>query len=97
MCFVYTEYIVSSSPPTGLTARISSHSILTVSWSPVSNVKRYILHYNPNDKVILVNGEESSSGNIDKLTQGTTYQIKVYSYRDLPSESSNVISVLYDG
>ena len=89
--------IVAYSPPTGLSARISSHSILTVSWSPVSNVKGYILHYNPSGKVILVSGGESSSGDIDEPTQGTTYQINVYSYRDLPSESSNVISVFYDG
>ena len=88
--------IVASSSPTRLSARISSQYILIISWSPVSNVKRYILHYNPNDKVILVNGGESSSCNIDELTQGTTYQINVYNYRDLPSESSNVISVLYD-
>ena len=89
--------IVAYSPPTGLSARISSHSILTVSWSPLSDVKGYILHYNPNGKVIIVNGGESSSGNIDVPTQGTTYQINVYSYMDLPSESSNVITVLYDG
>ena len=63
----------------------------------MSDANGYILQYTPNDETLLVNGSGSLFANIKELTQGTTYQINVYSYRDLPSESSIGVSVLYDG
>ena len=63
----------------------------------MSDANGYILQYTPNDETLLVNGSGSLFANTKGLTQGTTYQINVYSYRDLPSESSVGISVLYDG
>ena len=87
---------VSLTPPTGLSARIS-YPRLFVSWSPISDANGYILRYTPNDETLLVNGSGSLIANTKGLTLGTTYQINVYSYRDLPSESSVGISVLYDG
>ena len=63
----------------------------------MSDANGYVLQYAPNDENLLVNGSRSLFANTKKLTQGTTYQINVYSYRDLPSESSIGISVLYDG
>ena len=62
----------------------------------MSDANGYILRYTPNDETILVNGSGSLFANTKELTQGTTYQINVYSYRDLPSELSIGISVLYD-
>ena len=63
----------------------------------MSDANGYILQYTPNDETLLINGSGSLFANTEELTQGTTYQIDVYSYRDLPSESSTGISVLYDG
>ena len=63
----------------------------------MSDVNGYILQYTPNDETLLINGSGSLFANTEELTQGTTYQISVYSYKDLPSESSTGISVLYDG
>ena len=79
-----------------LSARIVVYPVLHVSWSPVSDAKGYILQYSPNSAVKLVN-QGNSFENIQSLTLGTTYQISVYSYRDLPSVSSTQLSVLYDG
>ena len=80
----------------GLSARILVYPVLHVSWSPVSDAKGYILQHTPNGTVKLVN-QENSFENIQTLALGTTNQISVYSYRDLPSASSVQISVLYDG
>ena len=81
----------------GLSAWILVYPVLHVSWSPVSDAKGYILQYTPNGVVKLVN-QGNSFENIQSLTLGTTYQISVYSYRDLPLASPSVqISVLYDG
>ena len=63
----------------------------------MSDANGYILRYTPNDETLLVNGSGSLFANTKELTQGTTYQIDVYSYKDLLSESSIGISVLYDG
>ena len=63
----------------------------------MSDANGYILQYTPNDETLLVNGSGSLSADTKGLTQGTTYHISVYSYKDLPSESSTGISVLYDG
>ena len=76
---------------------ILSYPLLFVNWSPVSDANGYILRYTPNDETLLVNGSESLFTSTKKLTQGTTYHINVYSYRDVLSESSIGISVLYDG
>ena len=73
------------------------YPLLYVNWSPVSDANGYILRYTPNDETLLVNGSGSLFANTKELTQGTTYQIDVYSYKDLLSESSIGISVLYDG
>ena len=82
-----------------LSARILVYPVLHVSWSPVSDAKGYILKYTPiyiyNGVVKLVN-QGNSFENIQTLILGTTYQISVYSYRDLSSESSAQLSVLYD-
>ena len=89
--------LAASSPPTGLSVRIVSYPSLYVQWNSVSDANGYILQYTPNDETLLINGSGSLFANTKELTQGTTYQINMYSYRDLPSESSIVISVLYDG
>ena len=89
--------LAASSPPTGLSVRIVSYPSLYVQWNSASDANGYILQYTPNDETLLVNGSGSLFANTKELTQGTTYQISVYSYRDLPSESSVGISVLYDG
>ena len=95
MLLVSSAKLAASSPPTGLSVRIVSYPSLYVQWNSVSDANGYILQYTPNDETLLVNGSESLFGK--ELTQGTTYHINVYSYRDLPSESSAGISVLYDG
>ena len=97
MLLVLSAELAASSPPTGLSVRIVSYPSLYVSWNSVSDANGYILQYTPNDETLLVNGSGSLFANTKELTQGTTYQINVYSYRDLPSESSIGISVLYDG
>ena len=89
--------LAASSPPIGLSVRIVSYPSLYVQWNSVSDANGYILQYTPNDETILVNGSGSIFANTKELTQGTTYQINVYSYKDLPSEPSVGISVLYDG
>ena len=63
----------------------------------MSDANGYVLQYTPNDETLLINGSGSLFANTKRLTQGTTYQINVYSYRDLPSQLSTQLSVLYDG
>ena len=92
----YVE-LAASSPPTELSVRIVSYPSVYVQWNSVSDANGYILRYTPNDETLLINGSGSLFANTKELMQGTTYQINVYSYRDLPSESSIGISVLYDG
>ena len=86
--------IVASSPPTGLSATILSASSVSINWIPSSDVNGYILHYTPNGQSKIVKGGNKSSDILEGLTQGITYQISVYSYKDLPSESPNVLSVV---
>ena len=97
MLLVLSAELAASSPPTGLSVRIVSYPSVYVQWNSVSDANGYILQYTPNDETLLVNGSGSLFANTKELTQGTTYQINVYSYRDLPSESSIGVSVLYDG
>ena len=89
--------LVASSPPTGLSARILSYPLLNLSWSQILDAKGYIIKYTPNDETVLVQGGAVLFENIQNLTQGKTYNIKVYSFKELLSESSSKISVLYDG
>ena len=89
--------LVASSPPTGLSARILSYHLLNLSWSQILDAKGYIIKYTPNDETVLVQGGAVLFENIQNLTQGKTYNIKVYSFKELLSESSSEISVLYDG
>ena len=42
-------------------------------------------------------GKDILSDVMEGMTQGTTYHISVYSYKDLPSTSSSGMSVLIDG
>ena len=42
-------------------------------------------------------GGNKSSDILEGVTQGVIYQISVYSYKDLPSQSPNVLSVVLDG
>ena len=97
MLLVSSAELAASSPPTGLSVSIVSYPSLYVQWNSASNANGYILQYTPNDETILVKGSGSLFANTKELTQGTPFQINVYSYRDLPSESSTGISVLYDG
>ena len=97
LCMLLLVSSAASFPPTGLSVRIVSYPSLYVQWNSASDANGYILQYTPNDETLLVNGSGSLFANTKELTQGTTYQINVYSYRDLPSESSIGISVLYDG
>ena len=87
-------YTAPSSPPTGLSATILSPTSVSISWSPLSgDVNGYVLQYTGGQPVI----EDSSSSVLEGLTQGTTYQINIYSYSDLLSSTSTNISVLLDG
>ena len=97
MLLVSYAELAASSPPTGLSVRVVSYPSLYVHWNSVSDANGYILQCTPNNETLLVNGSGSLFANTKGLTQGTTYQINVYSYKDLPSESSIGISVLYDG
>ena len=90
-------FIVASSPPCKLSAIIVSSSSVLVSWNPLSDVTGYIIHYSPGGQSELLNRTDASNNVLGGLIQGTTYQINVYSYRDLPSESSSDLSVLWDG
>ena len=89
-------YTAPSFPPTGLLATILSPTSLSISWSPLSgDVNGYVIQYTGGQPV-MVNGEDSSSSVLEGLTQGTTYQINIYSYSDLLSSTSTNISVLLD-
>ena len=90
-------YIVPSSPPTGLSVAIVSASVLLVSWNPASDITGYITNYIPNGQPKLLVGKDILSDVIEGLTQGTIYNISLYSYKDLPSTLSSGISVLIDG
>ena len=97
MLLLSSAELAASSPPTVLSVRILLYSSLYVQWNSVSDANGYILQHTPNNETLLVNGSGSLFANTEKLTQGTIYQINVYSYRDLPSESSIEVLVLYDG
>ena len=90
-------FLVASSSPTGLSATIVSSSGLLISWTPLSNVNGYLIHYIPNKPLYLICGQNVSSSTLRNLLQGATYQIHVYSFKDLPSTSSSNISVFLDG
>ena len=95
LLLVSSAELAASFPPTGLSVRIVSYPSLYVQWNSAPDANGYILQYTPNDETLLING--SGSLFTEELTQGTTYHINVHSYRDLPSEVSAGISVLYDG
>jgi len=90
-------YTAPSSPPTGLSATILSPTSLSISWSPLSgDVNGYVIQYTGGQPV-MVNGEDSSSRVLEGLTQGTAYQINIYSYSDLLSSTSTNILILLHG
>ena len=89
--------IAPSSPTTGLSATIQSTSSVSINWIPSSDVNGYILHYTPDGQSKIVKGGNKSSDILEGLTQGVTYKFSVYSYKDLPSESSIDISLSLNG
>ncbi len=90
---------LASSPPDNPSATILYSTSLSISWTPLSSdiVNGYIISYNGGQQPIIVMGSDTSSYILEGLTKGTTYQINVYSYTDLPSETANVASILLDG
>ena len=94
---IISFFTVASSPPGELSATIVSSSSVLVSWNPLSDVTGYITHYTPDGQSELLNRTDASNNVLGGLIQGTTYQINVYSYKDLLSESSSDLSVLWDG
>ena len=90
-------FIAALSPPPNLSATILSSSSINVSWTSVSNISGYIIHYSPNEHPRLKNRSDTSSVVLYGLSNGTIYNISVYSYKDLPSTSSSTVSVLLGG
>lgn len=79
-----------------LSATILSSTSLSISWTPSPGVAGYIVNYNGGQPV-LIEGSDSTNYVLEKLTQGTTYQIKLYTYIDLPSVTFSNLTVLFDG
>ena len=63
----------------------------------MSNITGYILHYSPNGHPRLEKRSDTSSFVLQGLSNGTLYNISVYSYKDLPSALSSTVSVLLGG
>ena len=59
----------------------------------LSNVAGYIVNYNGGQPVLV----DGTSHVLNGITQGKTYQINVYSYRDLPSAMSTNLTVDFGG
>ena len=59
----------------------------------LSNVTGYVVDCNGGE-VVLVKG---TSHVLNGLSQGNTYQINVYSYSDLPSETFSNLAITFDG
>ena len=93
----YSSSIAATSPPTGLSATILSASSVSINWIPSSDANGYILHYTPNGQSKIVKGGNKSSNILEGLTQEVTYKFFIYGYNDLPSESSNNISLTLNG
>ena len=74
-----------------------SSTSVSISWTPLSSgVNGYIIVYNGGQPVI-INGQNTSNYILEGLSKGTTYQISVYSYYDIPSGSANGVSIRFDG
>ena len=89
--------IAASSPPNGLSATILSASSVFINWIPSPDVNGYILHFIPDGQSKIVEGGNKSSDTLKGLAQGVSYKFFIYSYNDLPSESSNNISFTLNG
>ena len=85
--------IAPSSPPNSLSATIPSTTSLFISWTSSSNVAGYIVDYNGGQPVLV----DGTSHVLNGLNQGKTYKINVYSYSDLPSETSANLTVNFIG
>ena len=77
---------------------ILSSSTLMVGWiSPSGGADGYVVQYSPGGGSQLVEGGGIGNTVLNELSLGLEYQIRMFAYRDLPSELSEIIPVLFDG
>ena len=77
---------------------ILSSSTLTVGWTSLSGgADGYVIQYSPGGVSQLVEGGGIGNTVLNGLSPGREYQIRMFAYRDLPSQLSEIITVLFDG
>ena len=72
---------------------------ILVSWSVLKNVNGYVISYNDeggNSSVQLMDSGAHSFV-IENLIKGHTYNITMFSYKDLPSPPSESVQIKLDG
>ena len=75
---LFVIFIAALSPPPNLSVTILSSFSLNVSWTSVSNINGYIIHYSPNGHPQLKNRSDTSSVVLHGTEQGRHSTISVY-------------------